>query len=135
MEKFVPVSASVHSKSLNTQAVTKQELPKCQAEHLPTYQIDTPKNETNKKLFAKADSLVDKLFYCPRIKLSISQTLISDDSKNSHSSKIADVPGIYFNSIHAAGISRTLAHDQISKPKTEMQLTYFQNLKMRSCKT
>ena len=32
--------------------------------------------EINKKLFAKADSLIDKILFCPRIKLSNAQTLI-----------------------------------------------------------
>ena len=30
----------------------------------------------NKKLFAKADSLVEKIFSCPRIRLSKLQTLV-----------------------------------------------------------
>ena len=61
MEQFVLVPASVYKnkKNLITQAVTKQELPKHQAER---NQIDSLKNEMNKKLFANADSLVDKIF-------------------------------------------------------------------------
>ena len=61
MEKFVAVLASVYnSKCLKTQAATKQELPKYQAEQNQTYQIVLLKQELNKMLFAKADSLVDK---------------------------------------------------------------------------
>ena len=78
MEQFVLVPASVYNKSLITQSVTKQELPKYQLSPNPTYQGDSLKNEINKKLFSKADSLVDKILSCPRIKLSNSQTLILD---------------------------------------------------------
>ena len=75
MDQFVLVPASVYNKSLVTQSVTKQELPKFQPSQNPTYQIDSLKKEVNKKLFSKADSLVDKILFCPRIKLSNSQTL------------------------------------------------------------
>ena len=80
MEQFVLIPASVYNnkKNLNTLANTKQELPKYQAEQNVTYQIDSLKKETNKKLFAKADSLVDKFLCYPRIKLSNSETLILD---------------------------------------------------------
>ena len=78
MEQFVLVPASVYNKSLITQSVTKQELPKYQPLQNPTYQVDSLKKEINKKLFSKADSLVDKTLSCPRIKLSNSQTLILD---------------------------------------------------------
>ena len=53
MEQSALVPASVFNKSSNTQAVTKRELPKYQAEQNPTYQIDSLKKEINKKLFAK----------------------------------------------------------------------------------
>ena len=77
MEQFLLVPASVYHKSLNTQSVTKQEHPKYQPSQNPTYQVDSLK-EINKKLFSKADSLIDKNLSCPRIKLSISQTSILD---------------------------------------------------------
>ena len=77
MEQFVLVPVTVFNKSLITQSVTKQELPKYQPSQNPTYQVDSLK-EINKKLFSKADSLVDKILTCPRIKLSNSQTLILD---------------------------------------------------------
>ena len=53
MEQFVLVPASVYNKSLNTQSVTKQELPRYQPSQNPTYQVDSPKKEINKKLFSK----------------------------------------------------------------------------------
>ena len=82
MEQFFLVPASVYNKKLNTLAVTNQELPKYQAEQNPTYQIDSLKQEITKKLFVKADSLVDRNLSCPRIKLSNPQTLILDDKKS-----------------------------------------------------
>ena len=78
MEQFVLVPASVSDKSLITQSVTKQELPKYQPLQNPSYHIDSFKKEINKKLFSKADSLENKILYCPRIKLSNSQTLFLD---------------------------------------------------------
>ena len=76
MDQFVIVPASVYNKSLITQSVTKQELPKYQPSQNPTYQIDSLKKEINKKFFSKADSLVDKMLSCPLMKLSNSETLI-----------------------------------------------------------
>ena len=78
MEQFVLVPASVYNKSVTTQSVTKQELPKYKAEQPPTYQIDSLKRDINKKLFGRADSLIDKILSCSRIKLSNSQTIILD---------------------------------------------------------
>ena len=43
MDQFVLVPASVYNKSLITQSVTKQELPKYQPSENPTYQIDSIK--------------------------------------------------------------------------------------------
>ena len=111
MEQFVLVPASVYNKSVS---VTKQELPKYKAEQPPTYQIVSLKKEVNKKLFCKADSLVDKILSCPRIKLSNSQTIILDgvdtgvlisDFTLHLRRKNADVPDIYFTLLDAAGIS------------------------------
>ena len=76
MEQFVLVLAYVYNKSVTTQSVTKQELPKYKAEQPPTYQIDSL--NLKKKLFGKADHLVDKLLSCSRIKLSYSQTRVWD---------------------------------------------------------
>ena len=78
MDQFVLVPVSVHNQNLITQSVTKQELPKYQPSQNSTYQIDSLKKEINKKLFAKADTLVDKILSRPRIKLSKSQPLILD---------------------------------------------------------
>ena len=64
MEQFFLVPASVYNKSLNTKAVTKQELPKYQAEQNPTYQIDSLKKEINKKLSAKARSSRQNIVLC-----------------------------------------------------------------------
>ena len=80
----------------------------------------------NKKLFSKADSLVDKILCCPRIKLSNSQTLILDgvetgiflsDFAQQLRRKNADVPDIYFTLLDAADISATLILNQNAKAK------------------
>ena len=126
MEQFVLVPASVYNKSLITQSVTKQELPTYQPLQNPTYQIDSLKKEINKKLFSKADSLVDKILFCPRIKLSKSQTLILDGVETGIflsnfaqqlRRKNADSPDIYFTLLDAAGISPTLILNQNAKAK------------------
>ena len=123
MEQFVLVPASVYNKSVS---VTKQELPNFKAEQPPTYQIDSLKKEVNKKLFCKADSLVDKILSCPRIKLSNSQTIILDgvdtgvlisDFTLHLRRKNADVPDIYFTLLDAAGISPSLVFNQNAKAK------------------
>ena len=124
MEQFFLVPASVYNKS--AQSVTKQELPKYTAEQPPTYQIDSLKKEINKKLFSKADPLIDKIFSCSRIKLSNSQTiildgvdtgvLISDFTLHLHR-KNADVPDIYFTLLDAAGISPSLVCNKNTKAK------------------
>ena len=125
MDQFVLVLASVYNKSLITQSVTKQELPKYQPSQNPTYQIDSLKKEINKKLFSKADSL-DNISSSPRIKLSNLQTLILDgletgiflsDFAQQLRLKNADVPEIYFTSLAAAGISPTLTLNQNAKAK------------------
>ena len=78
MEQFVRVPASVYNKRLINQSVTMQELPKYQPSQNSSYQIDSLKKHVNKKLFSKADSLLDKLLSWRRIKLSNSQTLFLD---------------------------------------------------------
>ena len=117
MDHFVLVPASVYNKCLITQSVTKQELPKYQPSQNPTYQIDSLKREMNKKLFSKADTLVDKILSCPLIKPSNSQTLILDDVitgvfpsdfAQQPRRKNADVPDIYFTLLDAAGLSPSL---------------------------
>ena len=126
MEQFVLVPASVYNKSVTTQSVTKQELPKYKAEQSPTYQIDFLKRDINKKLFGKADTLTDKILSCSRIKLSNSQTknldgidtgvLISDSTQHMRR-KNADVPDIYFTLLDAAGISPSLVFNKNAKAK------------------
>ena len=78
MEQFVLVPASVYNKSVTRQSVTKQELPKYKAEQPPSYHIDSLKRGFNKKLFGKADTLIEKTLSCSRINLSNSQTINLD---------------------------------------------------------
>ena len=126
MDQFVLVPASVYNKSLITHSVTKQELPKCQPFQNPTYQIDSLQKEINKKLFSKADSLVDKFLSCQRIKPANSPTLILDgvetgiflsEFAQQLSRKNAYVPDIYFTLVDAARISPTLILNQNAKSK------------------
>ena len=126
MEQFVLVPASVYNKNLITQSVTKQELPKYQPSENPTYQVGSLKKEINKKLFSKANSLVDQILSCPRIKRSNSQTLILDgvetgifllDFAQQLRRENADVPDIYFTLLDAAGIPPTLIPNQNAKAK------------------
>ena len=124
MEQFVLVPASVYNKSVTTQPITKQELPKYKTEQPPTYHIDYLKRDINKELFGKADTLIDEILSCSRIKLSNSQTKILDgvDTGVSISDftlhlrrKNADVPDIYFTLLDAAGISPSLVFNQNAK--------------------
>ena len=126
MEQFVLVPASVYSKAVTAQSVTKQELPKYKTEQPPSYQIDSIKRDINKKLFGKADTIIDKILSCSRIKLSNSQTtfldgvdtgvLISDFTLHLRRKNV-DVPDIYFTLLDAAGISHSLVFNQ--KPKAK----------------
>ena len=77
-------------------------------------------------LFGKADSLIDKIFSCSRIKLSNSQTMIMDgvDTRVLISDftlhlrrKNADVPDIFFTLLDAAGISPSLVFKQNATAK------------------
>ena len=126
MDQFVLVPASVYNKGLITHLVIKQELPKCHPSKNPTYQIDSLKKEIFKKIFSKADSLVDKFLSYPRMKLSNSQTLILDgfatgillaDVAQQLRRKNADVPDIYFILLDAADISPSLILNQNAKAK------------------
>ena len=110
MEQFVLVPASVYNKSVTTQSVTKQELPKYKAEQPPTYQIDSLKIDNNKKLFGIADNLIDNILSCSRITLSNSQTVILDgvdtgvlisDFTLHLRRKNADVSDIYFTLLYS----------------------------------
>ena len=126
MEQFVLVPPSVYNKSVTAQSVTKQELPKNKAEQPPAYQIDSLKRDINKKLFGKADTLIDTILSCSRIKLSNSQTIILDgvdtgvlisDFTLHLRRKNANVPDIYFTLLDAAGISPSLDFNQNAKAK------------------
>ena len=122
MEQFVLVPASVYKKS--AQEVTKQELPKYKGEQPHTYQIDSL--NLNKKLFGKADPIIDEILSCSRIKLSNSQTIILDgvdtgvlisDFTLHLRRKNADVPDIYFTLLDAAGISLSRVFNRNAKAK------------------
>ena len=124
MEQFVLVPAFVYNKS--AQSVTKQQLPKYKAQQPPTYEIDSIKRDINKKLFGKADPIIDKILSCSRIKLSNSQTIVLDgddtgvlisDFTLHLRRKNADVPDIYFTLLNAAGISPSLVFNQNAKAK------------------
>ena len=126
VEQFVLVPASVYNKSLIAQTVTKPELPKYQPSQNSTYQIDSLKKGTNKKIFSQADSLVDNFLSCPRIKLSNSQTLMLDGVGTGNSllnfaqqlrRKNAEVPDLYFTLLDAAGISPTFILNRNAKAK------------------
>ena len=126
MEQFVLLPASVYNKSLTTQSVTKQKLPKYKAEQPPTYEIDSLKRDINKKLFGRADSLIDNILSSSRIKISKSQTIILDgvdtgvlfsDFTLYLRQKNVDVPDIHFTLLDAAGISGSLVFNQNAKAK------------------
>ena len=91
--------------------------------------------EIKKKLFSKADFIVDKILSCPRIKLSNSQTLDLDgvetgipllDFAQQLRRKTAEVPDIYFTLLDAAGISPTLILNQNVKAKERGSWVPFQ---------
>ena len=61
MEQFFSVRASVYNKKVQTQSVTKQELPNCQPIQRSTYQIHSLRGRI-KSFFTKAYSLVKTNF-------------------------------------------------------------------------
>ena len=126
MEQFVLVPASVYNKSVTTQSVTKQEFPNDKTEKPPTYQIDSLKRDISKKLFGKADTVLDKTLSCSCIKLSNSQTIILDgvdtgvlvsDITLHLRRKNVDVLDIYFTLFDAAGISPSIVFNHNAKAK------------------
>ena len=126
MEQFSLVPAFVYNKSVTTQSVAKQVLPKYKAEQPPTYQIGSLKRDINKKLFGKAVSLIDKILSCSRIKLSNLQTIILDgvdtgvlisDFPLQLRRKNVDVADIYFTLLDAAGVSPSPVFNQNAKAK------------------
>ena len=126
MQKSFPSVLPKKVYPVSKHSVAKQDLPKYKAEQSPTYQIDSLKRDINKKHFGKADSLIDKILSCSRIKLSNSQTIILDgvdtgvlisDFTLHLRRKNADVPDIYFTVPDAAGISPSLIFNQNAKAK------------------
>ena len=124
MEQFALVSASVYNKSVTKQSGIKQKLPKNKAEQPSNYQ--NVSQNLNKKLFGKADTLIDKILYFSRIKFSNSQTIVLDvgdtgglisDFTLHLPRKNADVPDIYFTLLDAAAISPSLVFNQNAKAK------------------
>ena len=124
MEQFALVPVSVFNKSVTTQSVTKQELPKYKVEQPPTYQIGSLKWDITKKVCT--DNLIDKILSCSRIKLSNSQTINLDgvDTGVLFSGftlhlrrRNAEVPDIYFTLLDAAGISPSLVFNQNARAK------------------
>ena len=79
MEQFVLVPVAVHNnKYIITQSDKMQEVPKNHTEQNSMYKSDSLEKEVNRKLFNKADFLVDIFLFCPRIKIPSSHTLITD---------------------------------------------------------
>ena len=116
----------MYNKSVITQFVTKQELPKYETEQPPTYQIHSLKRDLNKKLFGEADTLIDKILSYSRIKFSNSQTIILDgvdtgvsilDFSQDLRRKNVDVPDVYFTLLDAAGIPPSPVLNQKAKAK------------------
>ena len=143
MEQFVRVPPSVYNKSLNNQSVTKQEVPKYQLSQNPTYQIDSLEKEIHKKLYAKADPLVDKILSFPRNNLSIPQILKLDgvetgvlrsDFVQPHCRKNADIPEVHFTLLDAAGLSPTLVLNQNAKAKERRSWVPFRTRTTESAK-
>ena len=102
------------------------DLPKYQPQQTATSQVDSLKKDINKKLFAKADSLVDTLLASPRIKLSLSNTIVLDgtdtgvllqDFAQHLRRKNADVSDIYFTLLDAADISSCIVLNQNVKER------------------
>ena len=103
-----------------------KELPSYQSEEKPTYQIESVKKDINKNIFAKADSLVDKVLSSLRMKLSTSNFLILDgtdirvpltDFAQTLKRKNAAVPDIYFTLLAAADITPSLVLNKNAKEK------------------
>ena len=125
MEHFVLVPASVYNKSLTTQSITKQEFPEYQTHKIPRSNLIHLRGDKQKIIF-QSRLLVDKILSCPRIELSIPQTLILDgveirisllDFAQQLRCKKAEVPDIYFTLLDAAGISPTLILNRNVKAK------------------
>ena len=126
MEQFVLVHLSVYNSSNSPTIVTKQELPKYKLQQTPTYHKDTLKKEINRQLSTSAFPLVDKTLESPRIKLSISNTLILNgketgvlfkDFAQRLKRKNVPIPDIYFTLLDAASIPPNLVVNSHAKGK------------------
>ena len=136
MVQFVLVPAYMYNKSVTTQSVTKQELPMYKAEQPPKYQIYSLKRDINKKLFDKADNLIEKILSFSRIKLSNAQTIIldggdagellSDFTQHLHRKNV-HVPEFYFTLLDPAEISASLIFNQNAKARDRGSWFPFKN--------
>ena len=125
MEQIVLVPISVYSSNIKKPTVvTKKELPSYQSVEKLKYQIESLKKDMNKNLFAKADSLVDKVLSSPRIKLSTPNFLFLDGTDTgvpltefpqTLKRKNAEVPDIYFTLLDAADITPSLVLNKNAK--------------------
>ena len=97
----------------------------------------------NKNLFAKADSLVDKVLSSPRIKLSTPNFLILDgtdtgvpltDFPQTLNRKNAEVPYNYFTLLDAADITPSLVWNKNANEK-ERELGSSQDLRDKNCRS
>ena len=95
-------------------------------------------------LFAKADSLVDRIFSFPRIKLSKSQTLILDGVQTGSllsgfaqqlRRKNTDVPDIDFTLLGAADSSPTLVLNQNAKANERLAWVPFKIIASQAAKS
>ena len=98
----------------------------------------------NKNLFAKADSLVDKVLSSPRIKLSTPNFLILDGTDTGApltefpqtlKRKNAEVPDIYFNLLDAADITPRLVLNKKCQRKRERELGSSQDQRDKNCRS
>ena len=127
MEQFVLVPISVYNSNIKKPTVvTKKELPSYQSVEKLKYQIESVKKDMNKNLFAKAESLVDKVLSSPRIKLSTPNFLILDGTDTgvpltefpqTLKRKNAEVPDIYFTLLDAADITPSLVLNKNANEK------------------
>ena len=99
-----------------------------QAEKNHTDQIDSLKMEINEKLFAKANSLIDKFSSCPRIKLPNSKSLMLDrmetgvllsDLAQELRGKYANVLDIHFTHLALLIYLQLWFRIKMPKPKRE----------------
>ena len=144
MDQLVLVPVSLYNKSMTSQSVTKQELPKYKTEQPPTYQIDSLKRDIIKKLFGKEDTLIYKILSCSRIKLSNSQTIILDgvdtgvllsDFTQHSRRKNVDLPDLYFTLLDAAAISPSLVFNQNAKAEDRESWVTFKVWTSEAAKT